>query len=957
MATRSQQRHSSFLLMPLMVLAAVAACTPEHAIKARALVDPPAQPLEQSARLPSDPAIRSAHLENGVTFLSRCVAAAKKGVALALVVRVGSLAEQEDERGFAHFVEHLAINGTLHSPRAELAELQNQLGLSLGADANATTAFTTTTYLLEVSGSDDSVLDLAVSVLSDWASQLRVDPDSIALARSELRSEQRSGQDTSAHLQRRLTERWLAGSPYANRDPIGVESVFEAATPERLTRFHQRWYQPQNLTVVVNGDFDREAMQRRVERHFAALPRPGHPEALARFEMPISRGQDVIALESESALPSATVEVGLKRVANGLRTEADYQRGLLDGLVAYLTRRRLSALTSLPNSPLSMADVVLQWGDTGMFDALHLQARAAGPPEPALAALLTELERISRHGFTPRELELARAALDRDWTNEWSRRSKLRQQALDLARRSIVGDAMPSWEQEAELRARQMRGLALEDLNRHGRLWAQESERLLLIIGRDRAGSPSEASVRDLAARVRHAPVAAYAEELDVPLMLAAPAPGAIASTQRIDSIDTQVWTLANGARVAFKPLASDRGRISFAAASPGGTHLRQGRELTNTLLAPTVVAQLGLGTQDSATTQRLLYEAGVQVAPWISDYREGVQGSASVASLEQLFQALHLTLSQPGRDAGAFEAQRRRLRENLVARRTDPNTAFEDAITRQLWSDHPRYSILPPEATDLLDLNLMRTLYLDRFANVSDFVFVFLGDTTSDRVEPLVQRYLASLPGSARQDGAPRADVHYRSGITQVRVEQGAQTQAVVNVRFHGDEALPTSAEGVLKALRTYLELRLREELRERLGGVYEVEVSYELHQPPRQGHELGFRFECRPEQCRELEQAAFKVIDDLRNRGLNASQVETLKRQLDTSNQFEQRSAAFWQRHLLAAYLQDRNPEEMIAEAVDLSHITGDTLQRGARRFLRSDQYVDALLLPAPPASSPRR
>lgn len=958
MALLSPSRQSAirpmyFILALLGLTLTLMACKPERAQGSPQLDSAP-QLMTESPQLPKDPAIQVAYFENGVTFISRSVAATHKGAALALVVRVGSLAEQPDERGLAHLVEHLAVNGTLHSSRPDLALLEKDLGLTLGADANATTALTVTSYLLEVTGSDASVLDRAVAVLSDWATELRVDAASLTLARSEVLAEMRAGQDGSAALQRRLMEHWLAGSPYANRDPIGVEAVLEGATPERITSFHRRWYQPQNLTVVANGDFDVEAMRRRVERHFAALPRPEHPEALAHFELPITRGHQLVAIESEPDLPGDMVEVGLKRAASGLRTEADYQRGILDSLLAYLARRRVAALPARPSSALNMAEVVLQWGDRGMFDALHFQARAAGAPDTALAALLTELERISRHGFTPDELELARAALTRDWAGEWSRRSKLRQQALDIARRTVVGDAIPSWEQEDELRTRQLRAITLEHLNRHAQHWAQESERLLLVIARGRL--PNQASLREAAARVAQEPVAPYAGDLDVPLMSAAPAPGTVVSTGRIDAIDTHIWTLANGARVLFKPLAWERGRLSFAAASPGGTYRWQKRELANGLVAAGVVTRLGLGTHDAPTTRRLLYESGVQVVPWISDYREGVYGSAYVASLEQLFQTLHLTLSQPGRDPAAFDAQRQLLRENLLARHTNPTTAFDDAITRQLWNGHPRYSILPPEAADVMDRELMRALYLDRFGDVGDFTFAFVGDTTSAQIEPLVQRYIASLPGTGRADGAPRADVRYRPGVTRVHLEQGAQAQAIVSVRFHGDEALPPAAEGELKALRAYLELRLREELRERLGGVYALDVSYQLRQQPRQGHELGFRFECRPEQRQQLERAAFDVIDSLRNQGIQAAQVETLKRQIETSRQYAERTATFWQEHLLAAYLDGRNPEQALTEATSLEHITSGSLRAAARRYLRNDQYVEAVLLPAPAPAAQR-
>jgi zinc protease len=933
------------------MLALLAACNAGRPEAPAARLEPPLPAQEAAAEMPRDPAVQVTRFANGVTFVSRAVPALQKGVALALIVRVGSLAENADERGFAHLIEHLAFEGTLHSARSDLAQFQKELGITLGADANATTTHTSTNYLLEVSGDDAAVLDRAVRVLADWAKGVPFDPESVARARSEVLAEERASDNERARLQQRLNELWLTASAYAGRDPIGVHEVIDSAMPEQLARFHRRWYQPQNFIVVANGDFDVAEMRRRVEQQFAPFPRPEHADVLARAELKVSASRELVYIEHAAELPADSVEVGLKRESNGFRTEADYRRGLLDRLVAYLIRRRLAAVAAAADSPLAMADVVLQEGDWGLFDALHLQARAKAAPEPALQSLLTELERISRHGFTPKELALGRTALDRDWTSEWSRRNKLRQQALELARRVAQGDALPSWEQEQALRRRLLDSITLEDLERHGQSWARQSERLLIVVARDAAHKPAESAIRAIATRARESPVASSAADLELPLMTSAPTPGAVVSAQRIEAINAQVWVLANGARVMLESLNSEPGKISFLASSPGGTYRLRGRQLINALVAPSVVGQLGLGERDAATTQRLLYESGVQITPWISDYEEGVRGEGYVANLEELFQALHLTLSRPGHDTAAFEVQKERLRENLAARRASPTEAFEDEISRRLWRNHPRYSILPPQAVEAMDLESMRALYLDRFGDVGDFTFVFVGDVGSDQFEALVRRYLASLPGTARNDAAARPDAHYRSGITHVRLELGTQQQALVKVVFHGDEAAPPSAERELRALASYLELRLREELRERLGGVYGVDVFYALRVPPRQGHEIGFRFECSPAQLRQLEQAAFAVIDDLRSEGMKPSYVDTLRRQLQASNGSLGHSALFWQQQLLAAGRSGRDPATVLEEASRLDHVTSDSLRQAAQRYLRPDQYLEALLLPAPP------
>ncbi|MEO8179450.1 MAG: insulinase family protein [Deltaproteobacteria bacterium] len=906
-----------------------------------------------SPPLPRDPMLQVVEFSNGVKFLSQAVPTNLQRVVLGLIVNVGSAAERDDERGIAHFVEHMAFAGTTHFPQRELLHFFDQVGLVVGGDLLGQTDYRFTSYLLELPANDPAVLARAVEILADWASGISFDPAAVEQERSVVLAEKRARNTPRGRLQEQQSQRWLSGSRFAERDPLGVEAVIESAPVERLASFYRRWYQPGNFTVVASGDFDVEVMRHSIEQHFASLPAAAKAETPPHFEVTVTPG-DHFEIEADPAQRGLAVAVGLKRRAVGLVSEGDLRTRLTDELVSSLLQRRMQAVRALAGSPLLSVNVDLRWGEAGMFDSLQVQGSTAGAAGDALAVLVRELERVGQQGFSARELELGRRLLARKSAAEARQKRGLRQGALAAARQLVLGQAVLAPSQERELSARLLAGITPEEVNQHGQRWLRSAERHVLVAGHDAATLPNEDVLRAVVAQVKKEPIPPPVVEPDTPLMLAPPAPGAIVSEQSLGDLDAQVWMLANGARVVFKRMASEGGKISLRASSPGGVFRQSGAELVNATVSAFTVSQMGLGRSDAATTARLLSDAGVQLTPWISDYEEGVKGAAYVEGLEQLFQALHLTFAAPGHDAAGFELQRRRLRELWATRGADPDVFFQSEIDRAVWSAHPLYTQPAPEAADQLQLEPMRKFYLDRFGDVGDFTFVFVGDTTAASLRPLVERYLASLPGSSREDGAREAVARYHPGVTRVRAPGGAGDEKV-RVFFHGDDPLPPSAWYDLDALSGYLELRLREVLREQLGAVYDVKVWFVLRDPPRQGYEMGFRFDCKAGQSEELKRAAFAGIGELKQHGVSQHYVDALRNQRARAAEGALQSAGFWLQELDDVYRRHRDPTLLLTEVSSTAHISSTALRRSALRFLRMGEYVDAVLEPTNSADAP--
>lgn len=953
-------RHYNLRWLSLATLMiATAACKsepPSPATASREAGTPGSATVALSAPLPTDPDVQVARFDNGVTFLSRVIPTNLDRVVLALVVKAGSLVEHDDERGLAHFVEHMGFRGTSHFPGGEVIRFLDRAGLAFGADANAFTGHASTSYILELPAGDGALLDRAVALLADWAAGMAFDPAVVDKERSVVLAEMRERRGTApAQLQEMLRERWLMrGTRHAERAVMGLESVVESASAEQLAGYYRRWYQPQNLLVMANGRFDAQAMRRRVEQHFAALPAPAKPEAVPRFTLAARKAPDVknpaVVLEANAELPASSVTVHLQRGVSAFTSEADYRRRLLDRLVAELLRQRVQALPQRAGSTLLGANVFYVPGDVGMYDTLEVSARPEGAPSSALVPLLTELERVQRHGFTARELAVASARVKQDWVKSADARGQLKAYVLSVGQRVALGEATPSLRQEADLNVRLLAGISAVEVSGHGAAWARDAERYLIVLGRDAAMLPSEGAVREIVGQVSSAPVAAVeaAEEGSPSSLMQAPPPqGSILSRQRIEALDVRVWTLSNGARVVFKPLPSE-GRVGLRAISPGGIQAQRGRALVNARVADAVVFPLGLGANDGTTTARLLAEADVQIVPRVLEFSEGVRASAPARSLEALLTAVYLSMAAPHWDTGAFELQRRRVREVLRNQAADPVAFFASEVERQLFSMHPRHTPLVASDADQLDPEAIRAFYMDRFGDAGDFTFVIAGNTTDAALEPLVERYLGSLPGTPRADGAPVSDIHARPGVTRVRVRRGVGHPSQVRRIYHGEEPTSPGAWGDLEGLRAYLDLRLREVLRQELGAVYHVETWSSLREPPQQGYELGFRFDCPDRRSAELRDAALGVLADLRKNGVAQSYLDAIGQQRARAVDDSRHKTEFWLDALADAYRRGNDPARVIAERTAATRFSSDELRRAARHYLRDDQYLDALLEP---------
>jgi zinc protease len=913
---------------------------------------PPGATPAPSAELPLDPQVLTGKLKSGVTYYLERHETKDRRAHLMLVVRAGSLHEDDDQRGMAHFVEHMAFSGTRRFAKQSLVDFFERSGLTFGSHANASTSFDRTEYMLSVPTDDPKLLPTALDVLEDWAAGISFEPDQVQKERQVLLSEWTSSRGAARRVGDQQRQLLLMGSRYVDRDIIGDRSVLETGPRQRLVDFYQRWYRPEQMAVIGVGDIDPQAVKAAVAERFDKLTASTLPAPPPNGEIPVGK-EPSAAIITDPETPALEATVLFKSRGHALRTVADYREQLTAAMAAQMLDRRLGEIVQRPEAPFTGASSGMAQGVFGKLDLMQVGARAKqGQLAASFDTLLSELERVKRHGFTAPELERTRREYARFLDHQVAAQETAEGQAIaaGLANLFVVGDAVMAPEFQRSLGVRLLGELGLPEVNGAVGSRLQGSEEVLIASGATRDAMPEKASLLAALAASSQKPVQPYQEAaVEERLMVKLPEPGRIVAEQRIPEIGVIAWTLSNGARVVIRPTDFKNDQIVEQSVSFGGNRAVPAKDLPSARLAHEIVAAGGVQNLDQQALSKFLADKVVSVYPWIDEQDEGIRASAAPKDVETMFQLMYLYVTAPRRDPAAFEAYRAAVREGLRNRDLNPNQLFSEAIARKLYGDAPRRLPLTAAAVDALDLDSAFAFYRQRFADVSDFTFVFVGKIDEASFKPLVERYLASLPGGGRKETYHDLGLHRQKGISQVTVKAGKEDKASVMFLFHGETPRwSENAHTDLTSLESYLSIRLREVLREQLGGVYTPYVQSSFERIPVNEYSLVVAFDCKPADIDKLEQATRQVLTELEKNGAAPSYIEKLTNQRTRSLEEAYRSNDFWLERLVDKYKLREDPRQILILHDLTKRVTSENLQKAARTFARSDQYLEAKLLP---------
>ena len=938
--------------VPFLVSLALVACNPKPA--ADGTVTPgtatTATAPDDSPALALDSAVRTGTLPNGLTYFIRKHEKPEKRVMLWLAVNAGSVLEDDDQRGLAHFVEHMAFNGTARFEKNTMTDFFERSGMEFGADVNAYTSFDETVYQLQVPTDDLALMKTGWDVLEDWATSVKFSSEEFEKERGVVVEEWRLGRGAGQRIFDKQFPVVLAGSKYAARKPIGDKTILETAPVERIKAFYKDWYRPNNMAVIVVGDIDLDKTEAEITARFGKLDNPESPRERVAVAVPLL-DETRVSVQSDKEMTLTQVSVSIKGPRVGFATENDYRASLVDSLFHGMLRARLGELSQEPTSPFAFA--VSYTASMGRaVDVFSLLAGAKpGQAKAAMNALLVEAERIAQHGFVESELKRIKAEHLRDLERALAEAdtTDVRSYTSGLVNHFLEGEVMLSAADDLALAKRYLEGVTIEDVNTLGKTWMGRKDRVLSAAGPTTEKMPSDKELLALAAGVASQDITPWEDDdTGATLMAATPKPGTIVNKETIKEIGVSVWTLSNGARVVIKPTDFKNDEVQFSAFSPGGHSLAAAEIFDTAQYADGIVSQSGVGEHDEVALGKLLTGKVVRLRPWIDELEEGMQGSASPRDLDALLQLTHLYFTAPRKDTSAFTAWKGQMNAFVKNRDLNPQAVFFDEFGKAASGNHPRRQ--PPTSKEIaaVDLDAAHTFYKDRFADAGDFTFMFVGNVDEAKLETLAATYLASLPTSGRKEKWRDVKVKPPKGIKKVRVNKGQDPKSFVMLSFHGKSKWSNDIEDDLDMLASALSIRLREILREDMGGVYGVFSNGGIERRPATRYQYVVGFGCSPDNVEKLSGAVFDLVKKVKKEGIDAKTVDKLKQQRKRALETEMKENRFWMQELSEHFRYGTDPRGILELGGRVERVSSERIRRAARAYVGS-QYIDAVLMPA--------
>jgi zinc protease len=905
-----------------------------------------------NAPLPLDLAIRTGTLPNGLTFFIRHNALPNDRVMLRLAVKAGSIDEADDQRGLAHVLEHMAFNGTAHFKPGELVSYLESIGAQFGAHVNAYTSFDETVYMLDVPTEKAGVLERGFEALSDFAGGLTLDPVEIDRERGVVIEEWRGRLGAGTRMQEPQLKALFGASRYIDRLPIGTPEILKSFPPQRLRDFYQAHYRPDRMAVIVVGDIEVAAAEALVRKNFSGMSAQP-PAARPVYEIPTHQETRYVSVSDKEAQASS-VTVMYKRPLTELRTMAQYRQSLAEGMVFQMINSRFSEIARQPDAPFLGASA----GDDTLgrtVEAFSVSARVKdGAVATGLSAITQEMTRVRQHGFGEAELDRARRSTLAGFERAYNERDKSQSSPLaaELVRHFLNAEAAPGIAIEVDLARKFLSTITAAELAALARGMVPENNQVVIASAPEKAGlaAVTEPMLREALRAGATATVTPWRDEMSGRALLAkAPTPGTVSSRREIAEIGVSVLTLSNGVEVWLKPTDFRNDQIIFTSYARGGLSLATPAEYNNAALSSSLVSMAGVGGFTPTDLGKLLAGKIANASPSVSSTTQGIGGSSTPKDLETALQLVYLEFTAPNTDPTAFTLLKQRLEATLANQAQSPGAVFSERVRRINTVDH--YTSRPLKTEDLasLDPNRMMEFYRQRFANAADFTFFFVGAFKVEEITPLLATYLGSLPSRGARDAKiGDLQLQFPAGIVREKVTKGQEPRSQTVMTFFADTGLDELETHRVQAATSVLEMRLRDILREKLGGTYSVGVGYSNTSPQPGYGTTSVQFGSAPENVESLTAAVMSEIERLQKEGPSAADVQAIKEQEKNSLQEALLQNGYWLNSLQATHLLGRDARRIPLRTERTDSLSQQNIHEALRKYFPIQRHTIVTLMP---------
>jgi zinc protease len=909
--------------------------------------------LRLDTPIPPGPQVKVGKLANGLTWYVQRNARPEGKLELRLVVKAGSILEDDDQRGLAHFVEHMAFNGSTSFSKRELVSYLQSIGVKYGADLNAYTSFDETVYILPIPTDRKENVAKAFQVLEDWAHGLSFDDAAIEKERGIVLEELRLGKGASDRMSKQLLPRIFNGSRYAERLPIGQEEVLRNFKPEALRRFYRDWYRPDLMAVVAVGDIDPAQAEKLIKAHFGHLKNPAPARAREYAAIPQRQETEaVVVTDREAGGNSLLIRYPVQPVREA-GTIGEYRQELVRALFGNMLNQRLQELSQLPAPPFLSASSSL--GKlTPRYRAYNAQAvLGPGGATPAIDALVQENERARRHGFSATELERAKKGLMRTYERAYNERDKSNSAsyAAEYIRNFLHDEPIPGIEAEYRYVQELVPGITLDELNTYARRTIPaDSGKLVIYTGITRPDTPTGEQLLAAVAAAEQKEVAARDDKaVAAQLMDTPPQPGRIVAETHDQKLGLTHLALSNGVKVILKPTDFRNDQVLMSAARFGGQALYDERDILNARFANQIVASMGVADYSPLDLRKILAGKAAGVSMALSNYTDIVAGAAGASDIETLLQLVWLKFAGVRRDDDLFRSYIGKQVEVARNRASQPGARLGDTVLGTLFDNHPRAPrTLKPEEYSKISLERSIEIYRQRFSSAKGLTFILVGSFEPAALKPLLATYLGSLP-------TPDIPVAWRdtgmrpvTGVVKREVRAGTEPKSTVSLTFTGKTAFSEAEQMRFAALLEVVNLRLIEVLRERMSLIYGGSASGAITKIPYENYMIGVTLPTGPENVEKVLAATFAELARLKEQGPDAADLDKVKRNWLQNHRRSLRENGYWLAHLQTALTEGTDPASVLDFDKRVAALSADDIRAAARHYFNTDNYVQVVQYP---------
>lgn len=902
-----------------------------------------------------DPNVKIGKLPNGITYYIQKNQKPEKKMELRLVVNAGSILEDPDQRGLAHFMEHMNFNGSKHFPKNELVDYLQKVGVKFGADLNAYTGFDETVYILPISTNDPDVVEKGFTVIEDWAGNNLLDKTEIDKERGVVLEESRLSKGAQERMRRQYFPRLLNGSRYAERLPIGKDSILKTFKPETLERFYKQWYRPDLMAVIVVGDIDPAEAEKKIIAHFSGFKNPANEKTRpAITAIPTRTKPDAMVLTDDEATNTILQIFNDVAPAKKIKTWNDYREQVKKDLINSLVNERLNELTQKENPPFIYAYTGTDQFIRGYEAYLSFAVLGNGSTKAATDALMAETERARNFGFLATELERAKANMLNEAEQAFKEKDKTNSSDLvsEYLNNFLEGNPIPGPENRYKFLQQVLPGITLNEINQVAKKIPAPTNAFALEMApaSTKGKLPSSAELEKEIVAAAKQPVKPYEEKAIATSLMEGSSltAGKILSETKNEKLGTTDLTLSNGITITLKPTNFKNDEIQMDAWRWGGWQKFPLEDKYNAQYAAQIVNEMGIKDMTPTDLQKFLSGKTVQVIPYINDYEEGIQGSSSVKDFETYLQLVNLYFAQPRKDEALFNSFISKQKSQLQFLRSNPRFFFQDTVTKIIYNNNPWVTLPKSEDLDKINLDKVMTDYKQIYGNADGLHFTFVGNIDLSTAKPLLEKYLGSLPAKKEERSFKDNGIRPVQGALVANIKKGKEPQSYINILWSGETKYTSEDNLAFKALIEVLNIKIIEKLREEMSGIYGGGLGGSIQKRPYVHYTVTASIPCGPENVDKLTDALFDLIKTAQDKGIDPKDLDKVKATWKKNYEAHLQDNDTWLDNLSTAFINQTNPEDFLTYEQRVDALTTQDVQKAAQKFLSTSNYIKSVLYP---------